>query len=217
MRDTVLDWGDALPEAELAASEAAADAAGLALCLGTSLQVAPACDVPLRTARRGARHYPNPNLKPRTQGAGRPAACSAAGTRCLGAARPSPSAAQGWRRCPLRARAGPQTMPAGLAGQRPPAAARCARAAWPVLAASQQGVRGGGRAAAGMASEAAAGGRRWPAGHREPAEDAQGPPRCAGHPRARGLRHGRRHGSAAPARAPRAAAGAAPRRAMRTR
>jgi len=58
MRDTVLDWGNALPEAKLAASERAADAAGPALCLGTSLQVAPVCDVPLRTARRGARCYP---------------------------------------------------------------------------------------------------------------------------------------------------------------
>ncbi len=82
MRDTVLDWGDALPEAELAASEAAADAAGLALCLGTSLQVAPACDVPLRTVRRGACCYPKPNPNLRAWRAGRPMACSTAGTCC---------------------------------------------------------------------------------------------------------------------------------------
>jgi len=74
MRDTVLDWGDALPEAKLAASERAAGAVGLALCLATSLQVASVCDVPLRTARRGARRYPNPEPKTRARGAGRAAA-----------------------------------------------------------------------------------------------------------------------------------------------
>lgn len=54
LADCVLDWGDALPEGELRASERAADAAGLALCLGTSLQIAPACNLPLRTLRKGA-------------------------------------------------------------------------------------------------------------------------------------------------------------------
>ena len=54
LRDSTLDWEDALPEAELKASEAAADAAGLALCLGTSLLVRPACNLPLRTVRKGA-------------------------------------------------------------------------------------------------------------------------------------------------------------------
>lgn len=54
LRDSTLDWEDALPEDELKASEAAADAAGLALCLGTSLLVRPACNLPLRTVRKGA-------------------------------------------------------------------------------------------------------------------------------------------------------------------
>ena len=53
LRDNTLDWEDALPERELKASEAAADAAGLALCLGTSLLVRPACNLPLRTVRKG--------------------------------------------------------------------------------------------------------------------------------------------------------------------
>ncbi len=54
LTDCVLDWGDALPEDELRAAESAADAAGLALCLGTSLQIMPACNLPLRTLRKGA-------------------------------------------------------------------------------------------------------------------------------------------------------------------
>ena len=57
LTDCVLDWGDALPEDELRASERAADAAGLALCLGTSLQIMPACNLPLRTLRRGTACY----------------------------------------------------------------------------------------------------------------------------------------------------------------
>jgi len=79
-------------------------------------------------------------------------------------------------------RAGPQTMPAGLAGQRPLAAARCTNSL-AVLAAGRVLETAG--APPGMASEAAAGTRRRPAGHRKPAEDAQGPTRGAGHPRAR--------------------------------
>ncbi|KAK9835969.1 hypothetical protein WJX81_002387 [Elliptochloris bilobata] len=55
LRDSALDWDDALPEDELQASEAAADAAGLALCLGTSLLVRPACNLPLRTVRKGGK------------------------------------------------------------------------------------------------------------------------------------------------------------------
>ena len=51
LRDQVLDWDDALPEAELQRAEAAADAAPLALCLGTSLQIVPACNLPLRALR----------------------------------------------------------------------------------------------------------------------------------------------------------------------
>ncbi len=57
LTDCVLDWGDALPEGELRAAERAADAAGLALCLGTSLQIMPACNLPLRTLRKGAAYF----------------------------------------------------------------------------------------------------------------------------------------------------------------
>lgn len=53
LKDFILDWEDALPEDELAASEEAASAADLAICLGTSLQITPACDLPLRTPKAG--------------------------------------------------------------------------------------------------------------------------------------------------------------------
>ena len=53
LKDLILDWEDALPEDELVASEEAASAADLAICLGTSLQITPACDLPLRTPKAG--------------------------------------------------------------------------------------------------------------------------------------------------------------------
>ena len=53
LKDFILDWEDALPEDELVASEEAASAADLAICLGTSLQITPACDLPLRTPKAG--------------------------------------------------------------------------------------------------------------------------------------------------------------------
>ena len=53
LKDFILDWEDALPEDELVASEEAASVADLAICLGTSLQITPACDLPLRTAKAG--------------------------------------------------------------------------------------------------------------------------------------------------------------------
>jgi mono-ADP-ribosyltransferase sirtuin 6 len=51
LKDFVLDWEDALPADELAASEAHARQADLAICLGTSLQITPACDIPVKTVR----------------------------------------------------------------------------------------------------------------------------------------------------------------------
>lgn len=54
LKDHILDWEDALPEDELTASENAASAANLAICLGTSLQITPACNLPLRTPKAGA-------------------------------------------------------------------------------------------------------------------------------------------------------------------
>ncbi len=59
LKDFILDWEDALPEDELTASEEAGSAADLAICLGTSLQITPACDLPLRTPKAG---------KPQSQG-----------------------------------------------------------------------------------------------------------------------------------------------------
>ena len=53
LKDFILDWEDALPEDELVASEEAASTADLAICLGTSLQITPACDLPLRTPKAG--------------------------------------------------------------------------------------------------------------------------------------------------------------------
>ncbi len=58
MRDQCLDWEDALPEAELRATEKHAAKADLALCLGTSLQIIPACDLPMRALRRH-KHKPD--------------------------------------------------------------------------------------------------------------------------------------------------------------
>ena len=54
MKDFILDWEDALPEDELQAAEKHATQADLAICLGTSLQITPACNLPLRTKRAGA-------------------------------------------------------------------------------------------------------------------------------------------------------------------
>ena len=49
LRDNVLDWDDALPEDELNRSEDFAKAAGLSLCLGTSLRIEPAASIPVLT------------------------------------------------------------------------------------------------------------------------------------------------------------------------
>ncbi|PSC69749.1 NAD-dependent deacetylase SRT1 [Micractinium conductrix] len=51
LKDHILDWEDALPEDELAETEAHAKEADLALCLGTSLQITPACNLPLKATR----------------------------------------------------------------------------------------------------------------------------------------------------------------------
>ncbi|KAF6263087.1 SIR2-family protein HDAC1 [Scenedesmus sp. NREL 46B-D3] len=53
--DHILDWEDALPPAELKATEQHAAGAGLSLCLGTSLQIIPAANLPLRTVRTGGK------------------------------------------------------------------------------------------------------------------------------------------------------------------
>jgi mono-ADP-ribosyltransferase sirtuin 6 len=48
LKDHVLDWEDALPEDELRASEEHTRQADLAICIGTSLQITPACNIPLK-------------------------------------------------------------------------------------------------------------------------------------------------------------------------
>mmetsp|Transcript_24277 Transcript_24277/g.66915 ORF Transcript_24277/g.66915 Transcript_24277/m.66915 type:complete len:291 (+) Transcript_24277:160-1032(+) len=57
MIDHCLDWDDALPEDELCATEKHAARADLCVCLGTSLQITPACDLPMRALRK-QRHKP---------------------------------------------------------------------------------------------------------------------------------------------------------------
>lgn len=44
---------DALPEDELKESEKQSSMADLVICLGTSLQITPACNLPLRTLKKG--------------------------------------------------------------------------------------------------------------------------------------------------------------------
>ncbi|CAG9466603.1 unnamed protein product [Pedinophyceae sp. YPF-701] len=53
LRDHVLDWDQPLPDDELDESEARAQRADLSITLGTSLQIAPANDIPVMTARAG--------------------------------------------------------------------------------------------------------------------------------------------------------------------
>lgn len=50
LRDTVLDWDDAIPDDEWEKTQAAFSSADLALCLGTSLRITPAADLPLEAA-----------------------------------------------------------------------------------------------------------------------------------------------------------------------
>jgi len=52
LHDHVLDWEDAQPEDELQASEVHAREADLAICMGTSLQITPACNLPLKTIKK---------------------------------------------------------------------------------------------------------------------------------------------------------------------
>ena len=53
LKDFILDWEDALPEVEYEASQQHASRADLAIALGTSLQIIPACNIPLRTVKTG--------------------------------------------------------------------------------------------------------------------------------------------------------------------
>ena len=53
LRDQVLDWDDALPPKELRAAERHSREASLSLVLGSSLQIIPSCNLPLKTVRGG--------------------------------------------------------------------------------------------------------------------------------------------------------------------
>ncbi|GMY30951.1 NAD-dependent protein deacetylase SRT1 [Fagus crenata] len=55
LKDTVLDWEDALPPKEMDPAEKHCKMADVVLCLGTSLQITPACNLPLKTLRGGGK------------------------------------------------------------------------------------------------------------------------------------------------------------------
>ncbi|XP_059015473.1 NAD-dependent protein deacylase sirtuin-6 isoform X4 [Mustela lutreola] len=53
LRDTILDWEDALPDRDLTRADEASRNADLSITLGTSLQIRPSGNLPLATKRRG--------------------------------------------------------------------------------------------------------------------------------------------------------------------
>uniref|UniRef100_A0A7N0RE59 NAD-dependent protein deacetylase SRT1 n=2 Tax=Kalanchoe fedtschenkoi TaxID=63787 RepID=A0A7N0RE59_KALFE len=55
LRDTVLDWQDALPPKEMNPAEKNCRMADVVLCLGTSLQITPACNLPLKSLSGGGK------------------------------------------------------------------------------------------------------------------------------------------------------------------
>ncbi|XP_057485294.1 NAD-dependent protein deacetylase SRT1-like [Actinidia eriantha] len=55
LRDTVLDWEDALPSKEMNPAEKHCKMADVVLCLGTSLQITPACNLPLKSLSGGGK------------------------------------------------------------------------------------------------------------------------------------------------------------------
>ncbi|XP_047561952.1 NAD-dependent protein deacylase sirtuin-6 isoform X5 [Lutra lutra] len=55
LRDTILDWEDALPDRDLTLADEASRSADLSITLGTSLQIRPSGNLPLATKRRGGR------------------------------------------------------------------------------------------------------------------------------------------------------------------
>ena len=56
LRDFVLDWESALPEEQLQETQRQVAAADLVLCLGTSLQIVPVCNLPFKPAKAGGLH-----------------------------------------------------------------------------------------------------------------------------------------------------------------
>lgn len=55
LRDSVLDWEDELPSKEINLAEKHCEMADTVLCLGTSLQITPACDLPLKALCSGGK------------------------------------------------------------------------------------------------------------------------------------------------------------------
>ncbi|KAJ9551596.1 hypothetical protein OSB04_015641 [Centaurea solstitialis] len=55
LRDSVLDWEDELPPTEMDEAEKQCRIADIVLCLGTSLQITPACNLPLKSIRNGGK------------------------------------------------------------------------------------------------------------------------------------------------------------------
>ncbi|XWS27719.1 hypothetical protein CRYUN_Cryun25bG0004900 [Craigia yunnanensis] len=55
LRDTVLDWEDALPLKEMNLAEKHCRMGDVVLCLGTSLQITPACNLPLKSLHGGGK------------------------------------------------------------------------------------------------------------------------------------------------------------------
>ncbi|XP_028073910.1 NAD-dependent protein deacetylase SRT1-like isoform X2 [Camellia sinensis] len=55
LKDTVVDWEDALPPKELNPEEKHCKVADVVLCLGTSLQITPACNLPLKSLCGGGK------------------------------------------------------------------------------------------------------------------------------------------------------------------
>merc|ERR1712042_427462 len=53
--DTILDWEDSLPEADLEEGLNQCRTADLCICLGTSLQIVPCGNMPLATKRNGGK------------------------------------------------------------------------------------------------------------------------------------------------------------------
>uniref|UniRef100_A0A673UQR5 protein acetyllysine N-acetyltransferase n=1 Tax=Suricata suricatta TaxID=37032 RepID=A0A673UQR5_SURSU len=55
LKDTILDWEDALPDRDLTLADEASRNADLSITLGTSLQIRPSGNLPLATKRHGGR------------------------------------------------------------------------------------------------------------------------------------------------------------------
>ena len=55
LRDTLLDWDDTLPEADFLKAQTALQKCDLCICMGTSLRIRPASELPLISVRNGGK------------------------------------------------------------------------------------------------------------------------------------------------------------------